>query len=279
MIVSNTPMQTLSDIRGLLDAHGIHPKHRFGQNFLHDPNKLRDILAAAAIEPGDAVLEVGPGTGVLTEPMLAAGGRVVAVEIDDDMAGILRERIGEDCDGWTLVHADVMAGKHAINPDVVAALDGASFKLVANLPYNVAGPLLATLATDHPTMASAIVMIQREVAERIVAAPGGKEYGPLTVILQAMCTIDRVTTLSPNCFWPRPKVDSAVIRLVRRDTPLTDDPHALSAFLQRLFQKRRKQIGAILGRDTLPNGFDPTLRPEQLSVERLIALADAYRPR
>jgi len=271
--------QTLSDIRGILDARGVHPKHRFGQNFLHDPNKLRDILDAAAITPGDVVLEVGPGTGVLTEPMLAAGARVVAVEIDNDMAGILRERIGEDSDTWTLVHDDVMAGKHAINPAVVAALEPATaFKLVANLPYNIAGPLLATLATDHPAMTDAIVMVQREVADRVMASPGGKDFGPLTVILQAMCTIERVTLLSPNCFWPRPKVDSAVIRLTRRDAPLTSDPHALSRFLQRLFQKRRKQIGAILGRDNVPAEYDATLRPEQLSVEQIIALARAIGP-
>jgi len=266
-------MQTLSDIRSLLDTHGVHPKHRLGQNFLHDPNKLRDILDAADVTPDDLVLEIGPGTGVLTEPMREAGADVVAVELDFDMVGILRERVGEDRDGWTLIQGDIMAGKHAINPAVIDTLAGRPFKLVANLPYNITGPLLATLATDHPQMGSAIVMVQREVADRIMAGPHCKQFGPLGVILQAMNQIERITTLSPNCFWPRPKVDSAVIRLTRRDAPLCGDPHALSEFLQRLFQKRRKQIGAILGRDNIPDDFDASARPEQLGVEQLIALA------
>ncbi len=126
-------------------------------------------------------------------------------------------------------------------------------------------------------MSSAVVMIQREVADRITASPGGKDYGPLSVILQAMCQVDVVGTLSPECFWPRPKVASAVLRLVRRANPLTDDPHGLSQLLQRLFQKRRKQLGAILGRDrALPAGIDPQARPESLTPEQFIELARGW---
>ena len=151
------------------------------------------------------------------------------------------------------------------------------FKLIANLPYNIASPLLAILAADYPTMFAAVVMIQREVAERITAAPGGKAYGSLGVLIQAMCRVERIMTLPPGCFWPRPKIDSAVIRLTRRETPLTDDPAGLAALLQRLFTKRRKQIGSILGRETaLPDGVDPKMRPEQLSVEQLVDLARRF---
>jgi 16S rRNA (adenine1518-N6/adenine1519-N6)-dimethyltransferase len=145
--------------------------------------------------------------------------------------------------------------------------------LVANLPYNVASPLIANLLVDHPAMHLAIVMVQREVAQRLWAGPGGKDYGPLGVLVQALCQVQKVALLTPGCFWPQPKVDSAVLCLRRRERPLTDDPHALSALLQRLFSKRRKQLGAILGREAVfPPGIDPAARPEQLSVEQIISL-------
>jgi 16S rRNA (adenine1518-N6/adenine1519-N6)-dimethyltransferase len=267
-------LQTLSTIKSLLAAHEMHPRRRFGQNFLHDGNKIQTILRAADVGPGQTVLEVGPGTGVLTEPMLEAGARVVAVEIDRDLCAILRERIGPDTDRFTLINKDVMAGKHAINPAVAAAIENGPFKLIANLPYNIASPLLATLAMDHPPMTAATIMVQREVADRLTAPSGGKEYGPLGVLVQAMCEHERITTLSPHCFWPAPQIESAVLKLTRRAQPLTDDPHRLADFLHTLFSKRRKQIGTILGRGVhLPPGITSTMRPEQLTVEQLIALA------
>lgn len=267
--------QTLSQIKAMLAARGLHPRHRFGQNFLHDANKLRDILAAADLRAGDRVLEVGPGTGVLTERMIEAGASVVAVEIDTDLADLLREQLGEDRDGWSLIVGDVMASKHVLNPAIESALGGrdVAFKLVANLPYNIASPLLATLAADWPGLSRAVVMVQREVADRMTAPPGNKQFGPLTIVLQSAFDVRRVATLSPNCFWPKPKIDSAVIELTRREHPLCDDPHALSAFAQTLFQKRRKQIAAILGRDfPLPDDIAPQTRPEQLSVQQIVQL-------
>ncbi len=278
--------QTPADIKALLTSRGMHPRHRFGQNFLIDPRKVQQIIEAASIVPGCLVLEVGPGTGVLTEALLEAGAHVVAVEIDRDLCAILRERLGEHA-RFTLIEADVMAGKRALNADVVRAVQHPTsdiahppFTLIANLPYNIASPLLATLAVDHPAMTGAIAMVQREVADRITApgghsGGGGKDFGPLTVMIQAMCTAERIMTLSPGCFWPQPKIDSAVIRLARRSEPLTDAPRELEAMTQRLFQKRRKQIGAILGRDVvLPAGVEPTMRPEQLTVEQIAALID-----
>lgn len=277
--------QTLTDIKNLLAGHGLHPKKRFGQNFLHDGNHMRRIMEAADLEEGGLVLEVGPGTGALSERLLEAGADLVAVEIDRDMEPILRDRLSDFGDRFHLHIGDVLESKHTLNPAVIEFLHAASasdpspnpqspFKMIANLPYNIASPLLVNLAVDHPAMSAAVVMIQREVADRITAAPGGKDYGPLSVILQAMCEVDRVGTLSPECFWPRPKVASAVVRLVRRANPLTDDPVALSGLLQKLFQKRRKQLGAILGRDrALPDGIDPDARPESLSVEQFVELA------
>jgi 16S rRNA (adenine1518-N6/adenine1519-N6)-dimethyltransferase len=277
--------QTLTDIKTLLASHGLHPKKRFGQNFLHDGNHMRRIMDAAAPGSGELILEVGPGTGALSERLLEAGADVLAVEIDPDMEPILRQRLAPFGDRFQLHIGDILASKHTLNPEVVALLDASpesptpnpqppTFKLIANLPYNIASPLLVNLAVDHPGMSTAVIMIQREVAERITAKPGGKDYGPLSVILQALCEVDIVGTLSPACFWPAPKVGSAVVRLVRRANPLADDPAALSTLLQKLFQKRRKQIGAILGRDVvLPDGIDPNARPESLSVEQFATLA------
>ncbi len=266
--------QTLGDIKAMLDAFGLRPKHRLGQNFLHDANQMQRIMDAAAIEPGDLVLEVGPGTGALSVRLLDRGARLVAVEIDSELEPILQSQFEPYADRAQLIIADALDGKHAINPAIIAALDDQPFKLIANLPYNIASPLLINLVVDHPTMSPAVVLIQREVAQRIAAPPGGKEYGPLTVMIQAMCEVEKIATLKPGCFWPQPKIDSMVIRLTRRDVPLTDDPHALSRLVQLLFGKRRKQLGSILGRDTaLPAGIDAMSRPEQLSIEQLVALS------
>jgi 16S rRNA (adenine1518-N6/adenine1519-N6)-dimethyltransferase len=272
--------QTLSQIKSLLADHGLRPKHRLGQNFLHDANQLRRIVQAAAISPGDVVLEVGPGTGTLTEALLEAGASVVAVEVDASLELILRRRVlDHHPDRATLLIADVLAGKHALNPRLFDALaDRAGdrpFKLVANLPYQVASPLLVALSVRRqvPRMDAAVVMVQREVADRLCAGPGGGAYGPLTVMVQAMCTVQRLFVLPPSCFWPPPKVTSAVVRLVRRPRSLADDPEQLRDLLHRLFTRRRKQLGSILGRTTtLPQGITASMRPEQLTVEQLVTL-------
>ena len=276
--------QTLNEIKQLLAAHGLHPKKRFGQNFLHDGNHMRRIMDAANLHEGDLVLEVGPGTGALTERLLETGAHVLAVEIDNDMQPILNQRLAPFPDRFQLFLGDILESKHKLNPQVTDLLrplpdtqhptpDTRPFKLIANLPYNIACPLLVNLAIHHPEMTAAVIMIQKEVASRITAGPGGKDYGPLSVILQAMYETSIVGTLSPACFWPAPQVASAVVRLVRRAKPLTDDPARLSGLLQTLFQKRRKQLGAVLGRDTpLPGGISPEARCESLSVEQFVQL-------
>lgn len=283
--------QTLSEIKSLLATHGLHPRHRLGQNFLHDANQMARILDAAALKDDELVLEVGPGTGALSERLLDAGVRLAMVEIDRELEPILQQRVlDHHPDRARLLIADVLAGKHDINPAVWQLLnevrktgtpdparrsvDPLAFKLIANLPYNVASPLLANLVLDHPQMTLAVVMIQREVADRLTAEPGGKEYGPLGILVQAACHVERIAVLTPGCFWPAPKVDSAVVRLRRRKVPLAPDLKALSDLLHTLFSKRRKQIGSILGRDAvLPAAIDSTARPEQLTIDQFVGLA------
>jgi 16S rRNA (adenine1518-N6/adenine1519-N6)-dimethyltransferase len=277
--------QTLNQIKQLLADHGLRPKHKFGQNFLHDGNHMARILDAADPQPGDVVLEVGPGTGALTERLLERGAAVVANEIDADLEPLLRAQIeraaGPAAERFTLVMGDVLANKRTLNPAVIAAVDtsrrehGAErFELIANLPYHIASPLLANLAADHPAMGGAVVMVQKEVADRLSAGPGSKAYGALGILIQTLCDVRTVGVLPPGCFWPPPKVASAVVRLERRAEPLCDDPAAFAAFLQRLFTMRRKQLGRILGRDAaLPPGVSHDARPDALGVEQLVALS------
>lgn len=267
-------MQSLNDIKQLLASVGTHPKKRFGQNFLHDHNQLRRILTAAEVVEGSVVLEVGAGTGALTEAMLEAGASVIAVEVDDDLVIVLRERLTGFDATFELIHGDVLSGKHAINRAVLEAIerrrDGGGFSLVANLPYNIASPLLVNLAMQQAAMQQAVVMVQKEVADRIVAGPGSGAFGPLGIVLASAYEPSVVTRLPASCFYPPPKIESAVIRLVRREQLLTDDLHAFSEFVHMLFNKRRKQLGAILGRNVaFPDDIDPTQRPETLSLEQM----------
>ena len=276
--------QTLRDIKALLSSYGLRPKKRFGQHFLHDGRKMAAIVAAARIAPGDLVLEIGPGTGSLSEALLESGARLIAVEIDRDLAPVLEPLRSRFAGAVTLLFADVLSGKHEINKDVVNAVagyDSTSFKLIANLPYQVASPLLVNLFLTRSDLTMAVVTVQREVAQRLTASPGNKDYGPLGIILGAISDVQQIERLTPGCFWPQPKVDSTVLRLTRRATPLTDNPQALANLLQQLFSKRRKQLGAILRQvkqpghaGPLPEGIQATDRPEQLSVMQLVALAE-----
>jgi len=266
-------MQSISEIRAILGERGLRPRHRFGQNFLHDKNQLTKLVEAAHLAPGDLVLEVGPGTGTLTETLLERGADVIACELDRDMAGIIADRLG---DRVTLIVGDALQRGRRLNPDIVAALAGRSFRLVANLPYNIASPLMAMLLLDHPNCAGQYITIQKEVADRLLAKSGTKEYGPLTVIAQAFGEAKRLATVKPTSFWPQPKVSSAMVAITPRGDHGVDDPAAFATFITQLFAKRRKQLGAIFGRErpagAWPPGVTPDMRPESLSVEQLIAL-------
>jgi len=289
--------QTLSEIKSCLAAYGLQPKRRLGQNFLHDGNQMARVVDQAGIVPGDRVLEVGAGTGGLSQLLLDAQAQLVAVEIDVDLEPILLQALSPYGSRATWVIGDVLAGKHVINPVIAKALHtswdpaGGSvatkgclcpFKLVANLPYSIASPLLVNLLTQvigSFQMSDAVVMVQREVADRLCACSGNKHWSAIGVMVQAMATVQRVAVVGPNCFWPRPKVDSALVHIQRREKPLTNCPEALGAIVAQLFGKRRKQLGTILGRTRqLPEGIDPQVRPEQLSIAQFVILSDWINP-
>lgn len=268
-------MQTLAQIRDLLASRGLSPRKFLGQNFLIDHNLLRRFVDAAAIEPGGTVLEVGPGTGTLTEELLARGARVVACEMDIGLAAMLRERFA-DQPGFTLVEGDCLATKRRINPELLAAIGPGRFDLVANLPYGAATPLMTRLLADDARCRSLCVTIQLEVAERLAASPGTKEYGPLSILARTVATMEWIARPGPECFWPRPEVTSAMVRLVRRQSDPGADPIALLAFCELAFSQRRKQLGSVLGRNgPWPDGITPTMRAEELSPEQFIRLLHA----
>lgn len=281
-------MQSLTLIKELLAERGLKPRHRLGQNFLHDKNQLSKLLAAADVDRGDLVLEVGPGTGTLTESLLELGAKVVACELDPGLADLIAERFAEAIEpsahaggggALRLIRGDALEKGRRLNSEITVALGASAFKLIANLPYQIASPLMSALLMDHPNCKGMFVTIQKEVAQRLMAKPGSKEYGPLTIIVQAMAKVDMIGTLSPGCFWPPPEVTSAMVAIVPRDDVdaslrSSEGRRGFAKFVTELFTRRRKQLGSAYGRERTdwPTGVDPSMRAEALSVEQIIAL-------
>ncbi len=235
-------------LRDELLAAGFHPSRRLGQNFLLDENLLRAIVRDAQLEPAAHVLEVGAGLGFLTRHLLAAGARVVAAEIDPRLAERARAALGSE-PNLRLITGDVLASKHALAPAVLAELPAtAAWHLVANLPYAVSGPVLAVCATLPNAPRSMTALVQLELAERIVAQPGTADWGPLSIRLQVAYSGRIVRRVAPELFWPRPQVDSALVRLeARPDPPTPAARQRLSALVERLFQRRRQRLARVLG--------------------------------
>lgn len=287
-------MQTLAQIREMLESRGLAPRKSLGQNFLIDHNLITKLINAATehagLAPNHVVLEIGPGTGVLTQALLELGARVVACELDRGLAALLRETLGASFDAsrFNLVEGDCLESKHALNPAVLDAINAytgpeAPFTLIANLPYGAATPAMMTLLADHPRCNGVFVTIQQEVADRMLAKPHSKDYGPLSVLVAATSRAWQVAKLPPECFWPRPGVHSAMVAAVRVTEGALVPPHqarALVDFAQSLFEHRRKQIGSVLARQAKrdiawPDGITPIMRAEELAPTQFIALMAA----
>ena len=275
-------MQTLSEIRALLYERGLHPKHRLGQIFLHDKNILIKLIEAADLQDGELVLEVGPGTGTLTEALVDAGAEILTCEIDSDIASIIEDRLSSRV---RLIRGDCLDSHRRLSCEISSALGDRPFKLVANLPYQIASPLICTMLIDQPSCAGQYVTIQREVADRLLANTCTKEYGPLTIIVAALADVKRICTIKPSSFWPQPKVESAMVSILPAPSErgpggegssaldTTQQRRDFARFVTQLFTKRRKQLGTILGRDCeWPTGVTADLRPEALPVERIVTL-------
>jgi 16S rRNA (adenine1518-N6/adenine1519-N6)-dimethyltransferase len=269
---------TARQLRELLENHDLHPSRALGQNFVVDANTVRRIAALAAVGPGDHVLEIGAGLGSLSLALADTGADVTAVEIDKYLVPILRDvveasgvRVVEG-DATTLDWSTVLARHHR-------------WSLVANLPYNVATPLVLDLLDGVPAIDRMLVMVQREAGERLAADAGDSAYGIPSVKVAYWATAEIVGRVPPSVFVPRPRVESVLVRIVRRATPaVTADRNLLFALVRRAFGQRRKMLRRSLDGEVLPEDFtraqvEPQARPEQLDVEAWGRLADAVGSR
>jgi 16S rRNA (adenine1518-N6/adenine1519-N6)-dimethyltransferase len=251
--------------------HGHRPRKRFGQNFLADPHYVARIAAAVDPQPGDAIVEIGPGLGALTDTLVARAGSITAIEIDRDLAARLRERF--DTDRLRLHVADALAFDFA-------AL-GPRLRVVGNLPYNISSPLLFHLAAFDAQLRDVHVMLQREVVARMTARPATADYGRLTVMLQARFGVTRLFTVPAGAFRPVPQVESAVARLVPLGAarPSIANDALFSRVVAAAFGQRRKTLRNALANvadeDALrAAGVDPSARGETLSIDDFARLAN-----
>jgi 16S rRNA (adenine1518-N6/adenine1519-N6)-dimethyltransferase len=268
-------------IRELATRLAVRPTKTLGQNFVHDPNTVRRIVAAAALQPDDVVVEVGPGLGSLTLGLLPYAARVFAVEIDPALAAQLPETVKEHAPEHaaklTVLHRDALR----IGPD---RLPGAT-ALVANLPYNVAVPVVLHLLATVPTLRHGLVMVQKEVADRLTAGPGSKVYGVPSAKLAWYATVTSAGKVPPSVFWPVPHVDSGLVAFTARQPPAEVDRAAVFAVVDAAFAQRRKTLRAALsgwagGADAAAAilesaGVDPSARGESLTIEQFAAIAAA----
>ncbi|MDP6178173.1 MAG: 16S rRNA (adenine(1518)-N(6)/adenine(1519)-N(6))-dimethyltransferase RsmA [Acidimicrobiales bacterium] len=265
---------TRTQVRSLLDRHGISPKRSLGQNFVVEPNTVRRIVELAEVGAGDRVVEIGPGVGSLTLALLEEGASVTAVEVDDVLVGVLAEVTGGySSDRVRIVHADAM------ETDWNTLLGGAPWALVANLPYNISVPLICDLLDDVPAIGEMVVMVQREVADRLVAGPGDDAYGLPSVKVAYHADARLLGRVPPSVFLPRPRVDSALVGLRRRSEPATEvDREVLFGVVRAGFGQRRKMLRRSL-RDLLDeaaiaeSGVDPMARAEELGLDQWASLA------
>jgi 16S rRNA (adenine1518-N6/adenine1519-N6)-dimethyltransferase len=280
-----------ADVRELARALGVQPTKQRGQNFVIDANTVRRIVRTADVRADDVVLEIGPGLGSLTLALLQSAERVVAVEVDDQLAAGLpatvRARLPHRADHFTLVHADAMRlDATQVDATQMDRLPGEPpTALVANLPYNVAVPVLLHMLATFPTLQRALVMVQSEVADRLAAAPGSKVYGVPSVKASWYCEVKRAGAIGRNVFWPAPNVDSGLVSLVRRDPPRTSASRdEVFAVVDAAFAQRRKTLRSALAgwagsaaaaEEALTRaGISPRARGEALTVEEFAAIAE-----
>jgi 16S rRNA (adenine1518-N6/adenine1519-N6)-dimethyltransferase len=274
---------TPATVHALLDAHGLHPKRSLGQNFLADPNTARRVVALADLPAAAPVLEIGPGLGSLTLALLDAGHDVVALELDHRLADVLRAVVadaGAETAGRVRIeHGDAIT----VDLDVLLALAPSPRACVSNLPYNVAVPVVVRLLEEADAVERILVMVQREVGERLAAGPGDPQYGAVSVKVAYFAEAQVVGLVPPTVFVPRPKVDSALVRLRRRSEPPVTVPSAddLFALVRAGFGQRRKMLrrslAPLLGDATTAvlaaAGVAPTARAEALGLDDWAAVA------
>jgi 16S rRNA (adenine1518-N6/adenine1519-N6)-dimethyltransferase len=289
--------QTLSYLRGLFQERGLHPKNKLGQNFLIDLNLLDVLLRGAELTRDDLAIEVGTGTGSLTARLVELAGAVVSVEIDPSFHSLAHESL-QDRDNLLLIHADILKNKNQLNPAVLQQVEEwrqrwhcRRLKLVANLPYAVATPVISNFLLHNLAVERMVVTVQWEIAERLLAVAGTKDYGALAVLVQSVADVELLRRLPPSVFWPRPKVASAIvcIRPNAGKRAHVGDVQRFRSFLRDLYAHRRKNLrGALAG---LPSRrldkslvdarlaelrLDGTVRAETLDLEQHLRLCAVF---
>ncbi|CAK7087244.1 16S rRNA (adenine(1518)-N(6)/adenine(1519)-N(6))-dimethyltransferase RsmA [Tissierella sp.] len=274
-------------VKEILERYGFKFSKSLGQNFLIDGNIVRKIVDEGDITSEDYIIEIGPGMGTLTEELALRAKKVVAIEIDDTLLPILDETLGK-YDNVEIIHGDVL--KIDIEKLIEEKLSGSPVKVVANLPYYVTTPIIAKLIEDNLNLQSIIVMVQKEVAERMEAGPGGKEYGSLSVFVNFYSKPEIVVKVPKTVFMPQPKIDSAVIKLeIKKELPDVDKDKFFK-IVKAAFSKRRKTIlnslstyGFNIEKETIKEALEKlninvNTRAENLSVEDFIKISKTLPP-
>ena len=288
------PPPTVVELKRICEQAGLRPNRGLGQNFMVSRSGLDALVEAAGLNADDVVLEPGPGPAGLTTLLAERAGHVIAVELDAGLYRLATERLAE-ADNVTLLHADILGPDGALHPDVRDTLcdtlsgPSARFKLVSNLPYSASTAVIGAVLAAEPMPERLVVTVQKEVAERLTATPGGRDYGYFTMLVQAVSEVKTLKRLPPSAFWPQPEVESAIVWISPRSESARPEAAEL-ARLQRLcsgiFTHRRKQISRALvmsgfaaSRDEAEMhlaavGVEPKRRPESVEVIDLLRLAN-----
>jgi 16S rRNA (adenine1518-N6/adenine1519-N6)-dimethyltransferase len=275
----------MTSIKRELSEYGLFPKKRLGQHFLFDPNILNKVIRTARVGREDVVLEVGPGLGEMTLALASKVKRVIAVEIDSKLVAILRKKM-EDLPNVEVIRSDILK----LDFNHLFKREGQPIKVVANLPYQISTPLLFRFIESKEAFSTFTLMLQREVAERLAAHPGRKEYGPLSIFVQMFLDVSIRFFIKPSAFFPPPKVESAVIHMVWKEKPMIEkkDEEWFKRVVKACFGYRRKTLLNALKHSelSLPESIesrmekveiDPRRRPETLTIEEFVRLADALK--
>jgi len=278
-------MEVMTSIRQELKEYGLIPRKRLGQHFLIDRNILNKVIRTAKIEKEDVVLEVGPGLGEMTLALARHAKRVIAIEIDPKLVAILKKKM-EDLPNVEVVRSDILR----LNFNQFLEKEGQPIKVVANLPYQISTPLLFRFIESKEVFATFTLTLQKEVAERMVAPPGGKDYGPLSIFTQLFLDISVRFFIKPSAFFPPPKVESAVVHMAWKEKPIieTEDDAWFKRVVRACFGYRRKMLINALKHSeiNLPEsvelrmeriGIDPRRRPETLTIREFVSLSEALK--
>jgi len=274
--LSDRVPRTRNAVQALLASHGIQPRKIRGQNFLIDGQLIDAIVRDAGVESRHAVLEIGTGTGILTAALAERAGAVVTCDIDEQLQGITRG-LGDWPEHVRFVGGDILQGKHALNPEITEMWRAAGLvpKVVSNLPYSVATPVLANLIWSDLPFEDATVLVQREAAERFVAPVGTSEYGPMAIAIGLLAEAQVVRAVPPQVFWPQPRVQSSVLRITPRNRDRVPEYRAmgLPELLQKAFLHRRKVLRRMIAPELIEAaGLPPEVRPEGVAPEQWVAL-------